>query len=675
MINTITSEHSFESILEGCYVISSSPNENFQNVTKYWNYLEVGFKYNSTTGQYTDEVIALAKFSIENVKPYEKILLQVYSQYKGICTDVYGINEDFNCDTVTYNTLPTKLTNNSVCINKVQGGDIFDISSLGDIKYGLIFKPSGSDSSTSFVLQKYTREYVYDDETLSINITGNSIDSDIIVSWNIDDTIEATITATQNGIVIATKSVTSNNVIFQAGTFTNNSDITFDVKVSKKGYLYSSTSKLTNIQYTQAKAVLIDIPGTSINVDENLTIAWVSENQTSFLLSVDGKTYTGTGTTEKSIVIPGGSISHGSKSITLTVNYIGQYYSNSDTISTTFIAYGKPNTPTFTCKTLVSSSMPYITWDVEEQVAYYLTINKILTTIETTGEVISPNKYYKLTNTLENNTTYVAELKIKNQYGLWSNVAKFEFSTQFDVPNAPTIQAFSSNGSIVLNVHTNIEDDTEYKNTEIWKREHFGKWKRMAYNLSSDDAWEDKYVGNGVEYEYKARNTGQTGGISESDVVTCIAEVKGYTLYNIEDMNKYFSFKYDVKVTPSIVTTMIANLFAGAEAPQVSTDGVMYWKTSIQFSTTDRYDITNIISLMKNKKPLLFKDCKGHKMFGHIVSGPSLQESDLGIITITFEFLETSFLEENVFRGDNTGLKLIKWDGTWKFDGIQTYHS
>lgn len=569
------------------------------------------------------------------------------------------------------------IKNNQVKATKTGTTATSCIFNAGDIREDgkYTFKITAYYNSESVELSKdVTLSYTMP-EISNFEVVGNSIDSPISCSWTQKNVTSWKLEAIKNNIVKATATGTdSTSYIFNTGSLTEGGDYIIKLTCYYKNVSNTSveTSKNITLSYTQAKATIIDIPGTTINVDENLTIAWVSENQTSFSLTLDGKTYTGT--TEKSITLPGGSISHGSKTITLTVTYTGAYYSNSATISTTFIAYGKPNTPVITSKSMVSSATPYIAWESDGQVSYRIIIKKILNTVEDSGEVISTNKYHKITNALENNTTYVATLKIKNQYNLWSDEVTLEFTTQFNVPNTPTIQAFSSNGSIVINVSTNITGDSEYKNTEIWKREPLGKWKRMAYNLSAVDAWEDKYVGNGVKYEYKARNIGQTGGVSESDVVAAIAEVKGYTFYNVEDMDEYFSFKYDVKITPHLVTNIVSNLFAGSEAPITSTDGVMYWQTNIQFSTKNREDIISIIKLMK-KKVLLFKDCKGHKHFGNIVGGPSLRETDLGIITISLEFTDTSFLEEDVYGGGNTGLKIIKWDGTWKFDGTQSFHS
>lgn len=521
----------------------------------------------------------------------------------------------------------------------------------------------------------YLEYVIVEPEISNFVVTGTSIDSPIVCTWAQEDVNTWTVQAIQNGNIVCSKNgTTETGCTFNVGELIKGGSTTFKL-IANHGGSSVEESTTIDLSYTQAKATLIDIPGATINIDEKFTIAWVSENQTSFSLVVDGKTYTGT--TEKSITLPANTISKGTKTISLTIVFKNAYYSNASSISTTFTAYGKPSTPIITIKSIISSALPYITWTSLDQVAYLLTIKKLITTIETSGEILSQAKYYQVVNALENNASYRVTVKVKNQYGLWSDEAAHEFSTQFTVPNIPTITAVANttNGAIILNVSTNVENDNEYKNTEIWKREPLGDWKRMAYNLSSDDAWSDFYVGNAVEYEYKARNIGQTGGISESDIVVASTVVKGYTLYNVEDLESKLAFKYDVEITPKLITNMVTNLFAGADAPQTSTDGVMYWNCSISFKTLDRNDILKLIKLMKNSKVLLFKDCRGHKYFGNIIGSPSFPETDLRIISVQIEFTETSFLEQDVYRGDNTGFKLIKWNGTWRFNSTQSYHS
>lgn len=627
--------------------------------------------YTKNAGNLTFNISENIKsYKINNLKIFPVSGSDIYQYVKGsyIETDSGYLKTQINGEWTTIDVSSDYVSDNSLTYRIVTANS--DARRI----YGWYgYKLNDYDNENLYV-PYVTIEYIIPNISNFI-INGDCIDSQIICTWTQEHTTSWKVEAIKNNVVKSTKTGTSStSCTFEPGDLVEGGNYTFKITCYYNETSIEESEDVT-LSYTQANASIIDIPGTNINVDEKLTISWVSENQTSFSLSLDGKTYTGT--TEKSITLPGGTISKGTKTINLTVTFSNSYYSNSDSIYTTFTAYGKPDAPTIKMKSIISSALPVIKWESTEQTSYLVTIKKLLETIETSGETLSKEKTYQTVTTLENSTTYTVYVKVKNQYGLWSDETEFEFSTQFIVPNAPTIKSISNTteGSIILNVSTDIEEDTEYKNTEIWKREPLGEWKRMAYNLSEVDVWEDFYVGSNVEYEYKARNIGKSGGISESDVITTSTVVKGYTFYSVENLNNKFLFKYDVDITPKLITNIVTNLFAGASAPQTITNNVMYWKYNISFKTTNRNDILNLINLMKTAKVLLFKDCRGHKIFGNVVGNPSLTESYLGIIKISIEFTETSFLEENVYRGNNTGLSLIRWDGTWMFNGTQSYHS
>lgn len=503
-------------------------------------------------------------------------------------------------------------------------------------------------------------------------VKGISIDSPITCTWQQENVEHWTVQAIQNGVVKATKSGTSmTECTFNTGEFTIGGETIFRIIASNR-WNHTQTDVSATLSYTKATISMIDLPGSTINTDENFKIAWVSNNQTSFKVELDGKIYEGT--TAKSITIPKGVISKGLKTIRVTIYFANAYYSNQASMETTFTSYGKPQDPVITIPKLISSALPNITWESKEQEAYNVVIKKSLDIVEKSENTISTAQYYKVKKALENNETYLVEVKIKNKYGLWSNTSKMEFTTQFSVPNKPTLAyTLTNEGSIVLNVSTNLTGDTEYKNTEIWKKEPYGEWKRMAYNLKAEDAWEDFYCGGEIEYQYKAINEGVSGGKIESDVIKATAKVKFYTFYNVEDMYQNLTFKYDAKVTVTAIQNIAQNLFAGANAPMIESDGKIYFECEMQFSSRNNDDMNRLLDLMKQAKLLLYKDCKGHKYFGKIINNPQFPRSDLGIMTFNLSFCEEVFLEEDVYDGGNSGKLPLVWDGTWMFNGTKTY--
>lgn len=520
------------------------------------------------------------------------------------------------------------------------------------------------DPSNSYAEITYTVPEITDFE-----VVGTSIDSDITCKWTAEDVVQWTIQVIKDNAVVATRTgTTETSCTFARGSFVVGGEYTFRISSTRTGTTVTEEAKV-NLTYTQADIRLIELPGQSINVDAPFTITWVADNQSSFEIVVAGIRYTGT--TQTSITIPKDIVPKGTQTVTLTVTYSGTYYSNTDTATTTFTAYGAPKAPILNTKSGYNTATPSLAWSSDEQVAYHLVLKRGTEVIEDTGEVVSAHKYH-VTTALENGVTYNLSLKISNKYGLWSKESTTSFIVQFNIPNPPHIQALADivTGSIIVNVSTDTSADTEYKNTEIWKREPAGEWKRMAYKLDAVDAWQDFYVAGGIEYEYKARNIGLSGGISESDIISASTIVKNYSFYDVEKRNNRLLFETGDAPKPKINQNVVTNLFAGANAPMNFSDGVLYWTCTMRFTTDDRADIAKIVELMRAKL-LLYKDNKGHKWFGNITNSPEFPEDDVDIISIQIEFTQSQFAEEDVYCGDN--LTLIRWNGGWKFDGTHTY--
>ncbi|MBE6021681.1 MAG: hypothetical protein E7231_00445 [Cellulosilyticum sp.] len=541
---------------------------------------------------------------------------------------------------------------------------------VGELQEGSItFKLVATNSVSTEVKKEITMNAPVASVS-DFTVSGTSIDNTITCTAKQENVYNWSIQAIQNGVVKATKIGTGNiSATFNVGKFNVGGNTIFKLTYSNT-WNGGSTEQTVNLSYTQASISLLELPNSTINVDEAFTISWVSSNQTSFSLEVDGNIYTGT--TQKSVTIPKGTIGKGYKTVKLTVTFSNTYYSNTATSSQGFTAYGTPSTPILNIKSVYNTATPTLSWQSNEQVTYKVTIKRQLTTIEETEEIISTNKYYLVTTALENSGNYTISVKVKNKYGLWSAESTGEFQVTFNVPPPPTIQAISdiTTGSIIITVITDITNSSEYKNTEIWKRESGGVWKRMAYKLNATDIWSDFYVAGNTNYEYKARNIGQSGGISESEIIIGTTTVTGFNFYDIQDNTNFLRFTTGENPKPKINQSITSNLFAGSDAPTNFGDGVLYWTCTLSFKTDNQEDIARLVQLMKAKL-LLYKDNKGHKWFGNITNSPDFTEDDVNDITILLEFSQSQFTEEDVYSGDN--IELISWNGGWKFVGTHIY--
>lgn len=506
------------------------------------------------------------------------------------------------------------------------------------------------------------------------SISGTSIDENITCTWTHKDVYAWTVQAIQNGVVKAVKNGMSvTGCTFNAGELVAGGETVFRI-IATNTWNSSQVDSIVNLSYTQAKVDILDLPANNVNTDNNFLISWVTQNQTSFKLEIDGKIYTGT--TENRLLIPKNTIKKGKVTVKLTIWFTNAYYQNSDYKEVVFTSYGKPDAPTLNIGPSVNLATPTVVWSSDDQVAFRLIIKQRETVFLDTLDTVSDKKEYLITKALSNNTEYTFILKIKSQYGLWSNEISITVIAEFDVPNKPVIVATNgANGSILLHVKTTVTGDEQYKYTEIWKKEPASDWKRMAINMGYNDAWTDFYCGGDIEYKYKAVNIGKTGARVESNIVTATTKVQNYNLYNVEDTSEVFSFKYDVKITPTLIRNVKSNLFAGNNAPKSEQGKVRYYQYSITFNSKNSTDKDSLINLINNSNVILFKDCKGNKCFGKITNDLSFPESDLGVINFTLQFTEEAFIEEDVYNGGFNGITKypLVWDGAWFFGAGEVY--
>ena len=247
-------------------------------------------------------------------------------------------------------------------------GDLVKSTKTGTTETSCTFNDINTLGETTFKVTLYIgNESNENSETVTLTapqakvsnyvITGTSIDSSITVTATGDNVYNWKVEAIQDGIIKATKEGTGNtiNCTFNTGELIKGGNTTFKLTYSNT-WNGGSTQETVNLTYTQATISLLELPSANINTDNPFTVTWVSSNQTGFTLQVGDRTYTGT--TQKSVTVPGGVIGKGNKSIKLTVNYSNQYYGNSAVESKSFTGYGKPKAPILKVSSVYKTSNP-----------------------------------------------------------------------------------------------------------------------------------------------------------------------------------------------------------------------------------------------------------------------------------------------------------------------------
>ena len=500
----------------------------------------------------------------------------------------------------------------------------------------------------------------------NLTVSHTNIDEDITVSFDSSYSESKNIYFTQNNEVKYSFSTTGNSfTIPKGGIIDGTYNITVEAlhrneKVNIEGS-YTFTKVLPIIDGLEPSDVLQD-------TEKDIIVSWVTRNQQSYTLQIDGITYSGT--TAKTLTIPGNTLSTGQKTMTLTIYYTSSWGQlRTDTRTVRFIAYGKPQIPRFDGTVYYSEQQPTFTWNKDDsQVSYHFVILKGGATIIDTNDVTSTDNFYKCTSELENNTEYVVKVAIKNQYGKKSEFATKTITTNFVIANVPTINVYKSNNAAVINL--SCEYSTAFSSCEVWRKYENGDWIRIAYDLDNNYTYVDKYVGCGT-YHYKARSVSTTGGRADSDTQSVEITVDNFHLLDIEDMNKDIELIGNPSVTVNEVQDIKTVRYDGSKAPILYRGETNYKTISLSFKV-DKSVYDAFCKIVKSAKVLLYRDRRGEKIYCQL-SGDIRKTYNKGDkYTVAFSLIEVPFLEENMYKGSGNS-PVVFFNGKYMFNGAVTF--
>ena len=501
--------------------------------------------------------------------------------------------------------------------------------------------------------------------------SGDSIDEDIIFRWTQADSTAWKLEAIQNDVVIATKTgTTETSVTFTQGQINRSGEFTFRLTLYNSVYGTSTVSELQGT-LTKVEPIIIALEPDNVaqNINNQINISWSTQNQQSYMLILDGRVYNGT--TGKSILLPANTLTSGTKTMILTITYTSSWGDvRTASKSVTLLAYGNPPNPILDGTAIYNSTLPTFTWTATEQVGYELKLrNSDSQDIISTGEVISTDKQYTSTVALDNNSNYTLLLRVKNQYNLWSAWVSKVITTAFVVPNTPTIELVTTNNASII-VSLNIEYSSEFSRAEIWRKIDNSDWIRIAYNLDNTFSYEDRFVGNETYY-YKVRAIGESGGISESEVLSVtlgeVSPISNFHFTNVEDFTDTVELIGNPTVRLVNNRKIVATVFAGCKAPKLDKGVTKYRTISFSFSVKElAYE--KLLEVADNSQVLLYRDGRGRKFYCQVTSYPQIVYASGGYLTISFSITEVEFVEGDFYSGRGNQPSLF-FDGTWYFDG------
>lgn len=448
-------------------------------------------------------------------------------------------------------------------------------------------------------------------------------------------------------------------------------DVVFKLTVNNTFGAATSTVILNQsktITFSRPVITSLEPDGINQNVDNQINVSWACSNQETYILkayqdNVLIKTYSGN--TQKNIVIPDGTFKAGNIKLELicsnTVNGVVAISSR----TATFIGYGRPEAPVLDQQYIYNNARPNFMWEAAEQIAYIFEIWKDNAKIEGTTEILGPAKSYTPETALSNNATFIVKVKIKNQFNLWSDFATKEITVSYTELPKPIFDLTRDGSGILI---TMLTPDTPGLGTlEVWRKDTYSNWVRLAYDMKRTDQWTDNTVASGKLYHYKVIANALNGGMSESDIKTEKANVNDFVFVNIEDTTNKAVLRWNPKISITNMRKITSKIYAGCIKPKVERGKVKYKIARMEF-TVKKPELEYLQYLADTSQVILFRDRRGEKIYGQISSDISETYEMMDRVNISFEFTELNFIEKDIHKGSG-GIVLTFFNGAWKFDG------
>jgi len=260
--------------------------------------------------------------------------------------------------------------------------------------------------------------------------------------------------------------------------------------------------------------------------------------------------------------------------------------------------------------------------------------------IEYSGEVVSSIVpiSYRPDTILENNTAYTAEIYAWDDTGLKSAVATTSFTTDFIPPAKPLLSVAPGSGKLILSIINPVSVPAADRN-HIYKKIH-GAWIRIAKDWPVNTEYEDYAVQSDELTEYKVIAISVDETTNTSDIVSSITTFNGTWLHDITDpAGTICRFKWDGSSRSSEWTAEAVKMkFAGRTNVVVdvgeSEDESISLTIQTEAGTGDR---EALISLIKRKATLCYRDGRGRKLFGFVEELPETDEIKGNSFNITIE--------------------------------------
>ena len=432
----------------------------------------------------------------------------------------------------------------------------------------------------------------------------------------------------------------------------------------------------------QVEGIVEDVPiiyslepnsiNTNIERSNDVTFS-INEFCDEWQLVINGNRF-GSGTTNRSISVPANTFRLGNNSITLQVIYTPKYSGanrRGASRTSTFNGYAKPKPPKLDSTSVYNTATPTFTWSCFDnessnvQTEFTIIVKKLDDEQQIEKRTINQTETsYTMTQQLQNRTSYILSVSIRNKYGLWSDYSSKRFETSFTGLPLPDVQLIAGRNSVTI--ECSVAHNSSISQLKLFKKEEYGKWVCIAENLSSYDTVVDYTIKSNVVTQYKAQAHSSDGGYSEGLPKEIKIKYDGFLFSNVLNIGRVFKTQccdVSIKHNRNIVT----KVFAGNSLPDIYYDNTNYLTGQfvVQINSKDLYLLEDIIY---NGEIFCYRDWRGRKIYCTIVIESTDYVKFSNIYNVTLSFTQVNFTEENLYSKKFTK-KIVYLDGTYRLDG------
>lgn len=311
-----------------------------------------------------------------------------------------------------------------------------------------------------------------------------------------------------------------------------------------------------------------------------------------------------------------------------------------------FYAIGKPDIVTIT-NVSAGTSRPTVEWSAFNQQIYQLQILQNDVVVYDTGNIPKINERRHNVKTFLPDGNYIAQVRIKNEYGLWSDWGQRTFTVSTIKPETVTFSIYNTLYGLLLSVYNK---PAEIAYMLVYRAEKDSEDYICIAKLDYETVqYNDNTVKSGQQYKYFIRAVTENETYSDSAIKLGTATLNYSLLATVSDLNDVLVLKYTRSPSPdkqrNINLHGEVKRYVDRKLPVVEFSEFIENTFSAVFRLKDQDDLAKFEQIVHRKATVLYRDDKGRKMYGNILSYTP-QDSVLGHIDISFTIIETDYSEE-----------------------------